>query len=90
MTSTLNTWVPALSRSPSTTASPLIQGERECHMRRTFQLTPMKEAVLITSGDLRESANQACWPAQKMLEELDRTASHAKESSYGAPFPLMR
>ena len=30
---------------------------------------PMKDAVLITSGDLRESANQACWPAQQAFEE---------------------
>ncbi|MDQ2834102.1 MAG: fucose isomerase [Acidobacteriota bacterium] len=30
---------------------------------------PMKEAILITSGDLRESANKVCWPAQKQLEE---------------------
>ena len=30
---------------------------------------PMKHAVLITSGDLRESANKTCWPAQKELEE---------------------
>jgi hypothetical protein len=29
----------------------------------------MKEAVLVTSGDLRESANKVCWPAQKDLEE---------------------
>jgi len=29
----------------------------------------MKEAVLITSGDLRESANQACWPAQEAFEK---------------------
>ncbi|MGO4212614.1 hypothetical protein AB4043_17545 [Terriglobus sp. YAF25] len=29
----------------------------------------VKEVVLITSGDLRLSANQACWPAQKELEE---------------------
>ncbi|MHB1839173.1 MAG: fucose isomerase [Acidobacteriaceae bacterium] len=28
----------------------------------------MKEAVLITSGDLRLSANQVCWAAQKELE----------------------
>lgn len=28
----------------------------------------MKEVVLITSGDLRQSANQACWPAQEELE----------------------
>ena len=30
---------------------------------------PMKEAVLVTSGDLRESANKVCWPAQRDLEE---------------------
>ena len=28
----------------------------------------MKEAILVTSGDLRESANKACWPAQRDLE----------------------
>lgn len=28
----------------------------------------MTEAVLVTSGDLRESANLACWPAQRDLE----------------------
>lgn len=28
----------------------------------------MKEVVLITSGDLRLSANQVCWPAQQDLE----------------------
>lgn len=33
----------------------------------------MKEVVLITSGDLRESANKVCWPAQEELErELTR------------------
>src|SRR5579863_663437 len=29
----------------------------------------MWEVVLVTSGDLRQSANQVCWPAQKDLEE---------------------
>ena len=34
---------------------------------------PMKEVILITSGDLRESANKVCWPAQDQLErELER------------------
>ncbi len=28
----------------------------------------MKEAILITSGDLRQSANVVCWPAQSALE----------------------
>ncbi len=27
------------------------------------------EVLLITSGDLRQSANQACWPAQRDMEE---------------------
>lgn len=27
-----------------------------------------KEVVLIASGDLRESANQMCWPAQSKME----------------------
>jgi len=38
----------------------------------------MKEAVLVTSGDLRESANRVCWPAQQALEET-LTACFAKE-----------
>jgi L-fucose isomerase-like protein len=29
---------------------------------------PIKEVVLITSGDLRQSANRVCWPAQEKLE----------------------
>jgi L-fucose isomerase-like protein len=29
----------------------------------------MKEVVLVTSGDLRESANRLCWPAQEQLEQ---------------------
>src|SRR6185503_20239955 len=39
---------------------------------------PMKEVVLVTSGDLRQSANEVCWPAQ---EELERrlSACFAKE-----------
>lgn len=28
----------------------------------------MKEVVLVTSGDLRQSANEVCWPAQEELE----------------------
>lgn len=30
---------------------------------------PMREVVLITSGDLRHSANQICWAAQEELEQ---------------------
>jgi hypothetical protein len=29
----------------------------------------MKEAILVTSGDLRHAANRLCWPAQEALEE---------------------
>jgi len=28
-----------------------------------------KEILLIASGDLRQSANQKCWPAQAQMEE---------------------
>jgi len=38
----------------------------------------MKEAILITSGDLRDSANTVCWPAQQELEQK-LTACFAKE-----------
>jgi L-fucose isomerase, C-terminal domain len=36
------------------------------------------DVFLVTSGDLRLSANQACWPAQQALEET-LTAAFAKE-----------
>ncbi len=35
---------------------------------------PKRTAVLIASGDLRESANLACWPAQQELEAAARRA----------------
>ncbi len=38
----------------------------------------MKQAILITSGDLRQSANEVCWPAQSALER-DLTAAFARE-----------
>ncbi len=39
---------------------------------------PMREVVLVTSGDLRQSANQTCWPAQQELEQkLTRCFSDA-------------
>jgi hypothetical protein len=31
---------------------------------------PSNEVILVTSGDLRLSANQACWPAQRDMEEI--------------------
>ncbi len=36
------------------------------------------EVLLITSGDLRQSANQVCWPAQRDMEEK-LTAAFAKK-----------
>jgi hypothetical protein len=35
---------------------------------------PPRTAILIASGDLRESANIACWPAQRQLESNAREA----------------
>lgn len=35
---------------------------------------PRKTALLIASGDLRLSANLACWPAQKAMEDAARAA----------------
>jgi L-fucose isomerase-like protein len=37
----------------------------------------MKEVVLVTSGDLRQSANEMCWPAQ---EKMERQLTEAFES----------
>jgi hypothetical protein len=39
---------------------------------------PIQEVVLITSGDLRQSANVACWPAQREMEQ-QLTESFARE-----------
>ncbi len=30
----------------------------------------LNEVLLIASGDLRQSANEVCWPAQAGLEEM--------------------
>lgn len=39
--------------------------------------TAGREAVLVTSGDLRLSANQVCWPAQAQLEKrLEEVFAH--------------
>ncbi len=37
-------------------------------MLRSPAKRPMQEVVLVTSGDLRQSANEICWPAQQELE----------------------
>jgi hypothetical protein len=51
----------------SRTSAKLDEREEELNMSATPSL-PMKNAILITSGDLRDSANQVCWPAQQELE----------------------
>lgn len=40
----------------------------------TIRPVPQKTALLIASGDQRLSANLACWPAQKALEDQAREA----------------
>jgi len=43
----------------------------------TLTQRPVREAILVTSGDMRESANKVCWPAQEELENK-LTACFAK------------
>ena len=49
---------------------------------------PMKEAILVTSGDLRESANNVCWPAQKDLEEKLTACFAAQGVTLRRAFPV--
>ena len=48
----------------------------------------VKEVVLVTSGDLRLSANQACWPAQKELEEKLTSVLAAMGVTMRRAFPV--
>ena len=48
-----------------------------------------KEVLLIASGDLRQSANQVCWPAQAQMEEKLIAAFDA-EGIHVAPCPPLR
>lgn len=51
---------------------------------------PVKEVVLVTSGDLRQPANQVCWPAQEELER-NLTACFEKEKvTVKRAFPVDR
>jgi hypothetical protein len=45
--------------------------------RSTSKKSGHRQAVLVASGDLREEANRACWPAQQALE-AELTAAFAK------------
>jgi hypothetical protein len=49
---------------------------------------PMKEAILVTSGDLRESANRVCWPAQKQLEDRLTACFAAQGVTLKRAFPV--
>ena len=49
---------------------------------------PMKEVVLITSGDLRQSANKVCWPAQEELERLLTQCFRDQGVSVRRAFPI--
>jgi L-fucose isomerase-like protein len=49
---------------------------------------PLKKVVLITSGDLRPSANQVCWPAQEELERRLTRAFQDEGVSVERAFPV--
>jgi hypothetical protein len=49
---------------------------------------PMRDVVLVTSGDLRQSANQVCWPAQRELEERLTGAFRAAGVEVRRAFPV--
>jgi hypothetical protein len=49
---------------------------------------PLREVVLITSGDLRQSANQVCWPAQQELERSLTQAFRDEGVSLQRAFPI--
>ena len=53
-----------------------------------LKTAPMKEAFLVTSGDLRESANRTCWPAQKEFEEKLTAAFAAQGVQLRRAFPV--
>lgn len=44
-------------------------GKIETRTRRTLPKLKRNQVQLIASGDLRLSANQVCWPAQKQMED---------------------
>ena len=49
---------------------------------------PLKKVILITSGDLRQSANQVCWPAQEDLERRLTAAFRDEGVSVERAFPV--
>src|SRR6201987_415394 len=57
-------------------------------MSRSHAALPLKKVVLITSGDLRQSANQVCWPAQEDLERRLTAAFHDEGVAVERAFPV--
>lgn len=57
-------------------------------MSRSHAALPLKKVVLITSGDLRQSANQVCWPAQEDLERRLTQAFRDEGVEVERAFPL--
>src|ERR1700727_139476 len=57
-------------------------------MSPSHAASPFKKVVLITSGDLRPSANQVCWPAQEDLERRVTESFRAEGVSVGRAFPV--
>ncbi len=48
----------------------------------------IREAVLVTSGDLRLAANQTCWPAQEQLERQLTACFQAEGVALRRAFPV--
>jgi L-fucose isomerase-like protein len=57
-------------------------------MSPSHATSPLKKVVLITSGDLRPSANQVCWPAQEELERRLTKAFQDEGVSVERAFPV--
>ena len=49
-----------------------------------------RQVLLVASGDLRLSANQKCWPAQKEMEDALRRAVADAATSWSAPIRTRR
>jgi hypothetical protein len=57
-------------------------------MSPSHAASPLKKVILITSGDLRPSANQVCWPAQEDLERRLTESFRAEGVSVERAFPV--
>lgn len=57
-------------------------------MRASGESKVMKDVILVTSGDLRQSANEMCWPAQADLERRLTECFAAEGISVQRAFPV--